>query len=92
MVVETICMSRQQDLESELAFYEKNKAEYIRNHSGMYVLIKGESLIGLFPTAEAAYSDGLNKFDLQPFLVKQVLETEPVGFLPIYHVATDAGL
>ena len=85
-------MAMQQSLESEIAFYEKNKAQYLRKHDGMYVLIKGESLIGVFPTAEGAYADGLSKFDLEPFLVKQVLATEPVGFLPIFHVAVDASL
>lgn len=69
-------------LEQELAFFEKNKQEYLQKYENLFVLIKGERFVGAFPTAETAYEAGLREFDLAPFLVKQVLAEEPVLFVP----------
>ena len=70
-------------LEAELKFYEEHRDEYLQRHRNLFVLIKNRELIGVFPEAEAAYREGINKFGLKPFLVKQVLEVEPVGVAPM---------
>jgi hypothetical protein len=71
------------NLQHELGVYERNKAKFLSQYPGFYVLIKGDEVLGPYPTAQAAYEDGLNRFKLQPFLVKQVLLNEPVGYVPI---------
>jgi hypothetical protein len=43
---------------------------------GMFVLIQGETVAGLYPTFEAALSAGYDKFGLNPFLVKEVTDHE----------------
>lgn len=64
-------------LGNELAFYKKNKQEYLQKYANKHVLIKGEELIGIFDTGEMAYKAGVDKFGNEPFLIKQVLEQEP---------------
>ena len=70
-------------LEAELKFYEEHRHDYLQRFRNLFVLIKGHQLIGVFPEAEAAYREGINKFGLEPFLVKQVLEVEPLGVAPM---------
>lgn len=80
-------------LEKEREFFEKKKPELLKQYRNLFVLIKGDQLIGAFPNAESAYQEGLNSFGLEPFLVKQVLENEPIGVIPILSVVTKgAGL
>ena len=64
-------------LEKELAFFNRNKAGYLKEYKNKYLLIKGEELIGYFDTNEAAYEAGIQKYGNVPFLIKQVLEHEP---------------
>ena len=68
----------------ELDYYERHKAEYLKTFPGLYVLIKGDRMLGPFPSAEAAYEVGLNTYGLTAFLIKQVLKHEPIGFIPFF--------
>ncbi len=80
-------------LDEERRYYESRKAELLRTYKNQYVLIKGSALAGVFGDAESAYAEGLARFGLQPFLVRQVLEEEPLGVAPILSlVPDDAGL
>jgi hypothetical protein len=45
---------------------------------GQHVLIKGDVMIGLWPTHEDAMAEGHDRFGYQPFLVHQLREREPV--------------
>lgn len=47
-------------------------------HEGRFVLIKAEAIVSLFATEEAAREAGLRLFLLEPFLVQQVREREPL--------------
>lgn len=71
------------DLEKEQRYFEKHKNEFLQKYANQYVLIMGNELVGAFLTPEAAYVAGLDKFGIQPFLVKQVLDKEPVAFAPV---------
>ena len=71
-------------LAPELAFFERHKAEYLKSFPGLYVLIKGDRMLGPFPSAETAHDMGLTMFGLTPFLVKRVLEREPIGYLSFF--------
>ncbi len=39
-------------------------------------------MIGTFDTAENAYVAGVERFGNVPFLIKQIVEKEPVGHIP----------
>ena len=59
-------------LEKERAFYEKNKEDWASRYSGQFALVRGEELVGVFPTIEEALSEGARRFGVEPFLVRQV--------------------
>lgn len=69
-------------LENEVAFYIEQKPELLARHSGMFVLIKGRELIGVFNTIEEALSEGARRYGLSSFLVRQVLAEEPEITVP----------
>lgn len=69
-------------LASELAHYELDKREWLRQHSGDYVVIKESTVLGFYSAFEAAYRAGASSFGVgADFLVKQILEHEPVFFV-----------
>ncbi|MBI2918575.1 MAG: hypothetical protein HYY01_11370 [Chloroflexi bacterium] len=69
-------------LEKELRYYEVHREELLREHEGKFVLIKEESLVGVFTTEKEAYADGIRHFGDQPFLIKRVTKQEEVVYLP----------
>lgn len=78
------CMATKAALSEELEVFEAKKPDLLKSYPGLFVLVKGHDLLGPYPSAEAAYEDGLQRFGLRTFLVKQVLEEEPVGYVPMF--------
>jgi len=63
----------------ELEFYKLNKREWLPQRSGHYVVVKGKDVLGFYPRFVTAYSAGVNAWGPNTdFLVKQVLEFDPV--------------
>ena len=79
-------------LETERRFYEAHRKELLQKYRNLFVLVKENDLIGVFPDAQTAHREGVNKFGLQPFLIKQVLDVEPVNLAPIASLLVSAGL
>jgi hypothetical protein len=75
-------------LAEEIAFFEANRAAWLKQHRGQWMLVKRskESVLGYrfeaHPTPEAAYQAGLSFFGDGPMLIRQVLETDPVVNIP----------
>ena len=67
-------------LDVELAFYQRNLREW-EDREGEYVLIKGEEMCGFFSSYDDALKIGYEKFDLEPFLVKQINVIEQAHFI-----------
>ena len=67
-------------LETELATYERLKPELLTDPDkvGKYVLIKGDQVLGIYPTRDEALSIGEERFLFEAFMVKQIVEVEPV--------------
>lgn len=66
----------------ELEFYAQHKAEWLAKKTGQYVVIKNNGLLGFFSNFESAYRAGAARYGLETdFLVKQILEYEPVFFV-----------
>jgi len=65
-------------LQEELAFFAEIKEELLQTHRGQFALIKGRSLIGIYPTRLEAYTEGVKRYLAGPFLMKQILDVEPV--------------
>jgi hypothetical protein len=45
---------------------------------GQFVLIKGQEIVGLYPSFREAIQAGYARFLRQPFLAQQILEWEPI--------------
>ncbi len=49
-----------------------------------YVLIKGEEIVGTYPTRELALNEAVDRFGAERVLIKRIVESEPI--LEIGHV------
>jgi len=69
-------------LAKELEYYALHKDEWLKAHRQQYVVVKGATVLDFFPTFEAAYRAGAGTWGLNTdFLVKQIVEREPVFFV-----------
>ena len=66
----------------ELAYYAEHKTEWLSHKTGSYVVIKDSRVLGFYPNFETAYRAGAGAYGVNTdFLVKQILEHEPVFFV-----------
>ncbi len=69
-------------IKKELQYFEKIKADLLKTNKGQFALIKGEELLGTFSTMEEAYKQGVDRFGVEPFLIKQIVEIEEKQKIP----------
>lgn len=62
-------------LETELDTFHKTLPQLL-SHEGEFVLIHGDKVDSFWPTCEAALDAGYARFNLEPFLVKEVVQQE----------------
>lgn len=63
----------------ETAVYESRKAEWLKSHREEFVLIRGEDVVGFFPSFRDAYLAGVERYGTDvDFLVKQVIFQDPI--------------
>jgi hypothetical protein len=66
----------------ELEYYAAHKRDWLRKYSGNYVVVKESSVLGFYQNFELAYRAGATMYGISTdFLVKQVLEHDPVFFV-----------
>ena len=73
-------------LDEERQYFESQRGDLLSRCRNQFVLIKGSKLIGVYPDAQTAYAEGLQRLGLAPFLVRQVLEDEPIAVAPALSV------
>jgi hypothetical protein len=73
-------------LEVELRTFEAHLPDMLKAGAGHFVVIKGERVCQLLDSYEEALDWGYEQFGLEPFLVKEVLATEPLVYF-FRHVA-----
>lgn len=59
-------------LEQEIAVFNKNLPEWLKDHSGEFVLIKDSEKPLFFDSEEIAYETGLSLWGEVPMLIKRV--------------------
>jgi len=69
--------------DEESAFFEKNRADFVKKALRKYALIKGSRLVGFYETSLAAYEAGLEEFGNVPFFIKEVLPKDIIIAAPI---------
>ncbi|MXX94926.1 MAG: hypothetical protein F4Y65_04500 [Gammaproteobacteria bacterium] len=57
-------------LETESAFYEKNRTELLMKYPNRFLLNRGDKVHGDFPTQGHAITEGVREFGSTPFLVR----------------------
>lgn len=68
-------------LATETKVFDDHREEWLRNHSGAYVAIRGDEIAGFFESYAEAFQAGLTQFGAQKnFLIEQVCQTEPAYF------------
>jgi hypothetical protein len=67
-------------LERELQTY-KSKLSELKQNEGKFVLIHGADVVDVFSSYEDAVKEGYAKFQLDPFLVKQIQSIEQIHFI-----------
>ena len=60
-------------LDREFKYYLTNKDELIKKYLGKYLIIKDETVDGVYDTEIDAYISGMSKFSLGTFLIQQCL-------------------
>lgn len=64
-------------LEKELATY-KDRLSEMKEHEGKFVLIHGDEIVDYFAAYEDAIKAGYQRFNLEPFMVRQINAVEQV--------------
>ena len=59
-------------LEEERRFFNENLATWLAEYPGKVVLVKGQRLVGVFDSVDAALAEGARQFGLESFLVRPV--------------------
>jgi len=70
-------------LATEIAFYETNRDELLRQHANRHLLIKGQALIGHFSTMDQAVGEGVRRYGSEPFLVRLSGTDTPAHTVPV---------
>jgi len=69
-------------LSAELEFYASHKAEWLKQSSGKYVVVKGNQVLDFYSNFEEAYRAAVAVWGIDTdFLVKQIVEQEPAFFV-----------
>jgi hypothetical protein len=65
-------------LEREMETFARQLPDLLKDpqNQGQFALVRGNEVAGIFPTFDAALSVGYDKYQLDPFLVKEVTERE----------------
>jgi hypothetical protein len=67
-------------LEKEIETYKKKLPE-LKAEEGKFVLIRGDTLVGVFTSYQDAVKEGYEKFKLEPFLIRKIQAFEQVQFI-----------
>lgn len=59
-------------LDIEIAAYEKQAVRLEALHRGKWAVFKGNSLVAIHETFDAASADAVNQFGRGPFLIRQI--------------------
>ena len=70
-------------LERALQTYARNLPSLLARHSGKFVLIGDDVVVGVFDTFAAAVEEGYRRFGLGPFLAGEIVSDDPVQSSPL---------
>ena len=66
-------------LEVETKYFNSNRAQWIKNDKeGQWAVVRGDTLLGFYPSLKSGYDAGREEFSEAGFLVKQVTPEDRV--------------
>lgn len=69
-------------LERELSAFNARRSERVAaGHTGQWVAMHGEELLGFYPGMDSAYQAGLEAWGNAVFLIKQVRARDEIGII-----------
>jgi hypothetical protein len=69
------------ELETEIHHFDEHRAELLRDAAGKFALVKGQRILGVFDTENAAIRHGYETLGNVAFLVKRITEVDiPLNF------------
>ena len=70
-------------LDREFQTFQENKPNLVKNHMGKFVLIKNDTIIGIFENELDAVKQGNQQFKDSYFLVNEITDEEfRIRFIP----------
>lgn len=63
-------------LERERAWYEAHKAELLAKHRGKWIVVHGDTLVGVYDDSTEAYNRGVEETSCEEILVRRVVERD----------------
>jgi hypothetical protein len=74
--------TRTTSLGREQAVYDANLPQWLREHDGAHVLIKGREVVGFYRSFDEALDAGYARFGVVSLFVKKVAASEPIYNIP----------
>ena len=70
-------------LDREFQTFQENKPNLVKNHKGKFVLIKNDTIIGIFENELDAVKQGNQQFKDSQFLVNEIIDDKfRIRFMP----------
>jgi hypothetical protein len=69
-------------LDRERQYYAEHLDQWMPAHEGRFVVIRDDTLVGIFDSQDEALSAGAARFGLSPFLVRRVGQGEETVTIP----------
>ena len=73
-------------LEQEREYFERVRGDLLDHHQGKYALVYNSELIGVWDSRESAYDNGIERFGNVSFLIKRIVEEDPVENVPLIFI------
>jgi len=74
----------QRQLEANIAWFNEHRAELVSLYRGQWAAICEQKLMGTWPSFQKSYEKGVEIAGHGNILVRQVVETDEVIYLPAY--------
>ena len=75
------------DLAQEYAVYESQREELEAAHTGEYVLIKGNEVVGTYNSLDDALRVAVKRFGRGPYLIEEIGLPVPESVFPTFYSA-----
>ena len=57
--------------DKELKYFIKNQSKLVQQHGGKVLVLKGASVVGVYPDPLSAYTDSKEKFEPGSFMIQR---------------------